>query len=166
MRIWIITDTHFDHKQMVQYCGRPENFTQKIKDNLLALVSPNDLLVHLGDVCIGNDKENNEWFKYIGCRTILVKGNHDKKSHEWYIQHGWDLCVDRFDLEMFGKKIAFTHMPVGWDGYFDMNIHGHFHNVNFRRYEEDLKKTLNGYHKLIALEYTNLQPVLLSNFIK
>lgn len=139
---------------------------EMIKSNLKSVVSKDDVLIHLGDVCIGSDKESNGFFGGLDCRTVLVRGNHDKKSHKWYMENGWDLACDRFDLDIFGKKIAFTHIPVGWDGYFDMNIHGHFHNANHRRYEEDMKKTLNGYHKLLAVEYTDYQPVNLEKFIK
>lgn len=81
------------------------------------------------------------------------------------MNNGWDLCVDRFDLQMFGKRICFTHIPVGWDGYFDINIHGHLHNANHRRYDSEIAKTLNGYHKLVALEYTNYKPLNLDKLI-
>lgn len=165
IKYWLITDTHFNHEVLKQYCGRPDDVDEIIKRNLMNYVKEGDVLIHLGDLCIGNDKANSEWFRNLKSRNILVRGNHDRKSHNWYMQNGWDLCVDRFDLEMFGKKIAFTHMPVGWDGYFDLNIHGHFHNANHRRYEADLKKVLNGYHKLLALEYTNYMPILLNKFI-
>lgn len=165
MKYWLTTDTHFGHKQMIDYCGRPDDFDKIIRRHLIEMVKPDDLLIHLGDVCIGNDRENNAFFRELGCRTVLVKGNHDGKSHTWYMDNGWTLCADRFDMEYGGKRIAFTHIPVGWDGYFDLNIHGHFHNANHRRYEEDLKKTLNGYHKLLALEYTDYKPVLLDKFL-
>ena len=164
MKYWLTTDTHFEHPALQQYCGRPENCDELVRKNIKDVIKEEDVLIHLGDVCIGNDKENNAFFGTLGCRTILVRGNHDGKSHHWYMQNGWTLCVDRFDLQMFGKKIAFTHIPVGWDGYFDMNIHGHFHNANHRRYEEDIKKILNGYHKLLALEYVDYKPVLLESF--
>lgn len=162
MKYWIITDTHFNHKQLIEY-GRPKDFEEKIKAYLIFLIKPEDVLIHLGDVCIGKDADSNQWFKaFLKCRTILVKGNHDNKSHNWYMNNGWDIACDRFDMKYGGKKIAFTHMPVGWDGYFDMNIHGHLHDTNSKRNAEF---DLNGYNKLLALEHTNYQPVNLTKFI-
>lgn len=162
MNIWITTDTHFSHKALVEY-GRPKDFELKIKKALKNCVKPDDLLVHLGDVCIGNDAENNNWFKKeLGCKTYLIRGNHDTKSINWYLNNGWDVVADRLDIEMFGKRICFTHMPVAWDGYFDINYHGHFHDTDHRRNEPDFNKILCGYNKLISLEKTNYQPVKLS----
>jgi len=165
MKIWIITDTHFNHNILVQY-GRPSNFEQVIKINLEKEVKEDDILIHLGDICIGKDKENSNWFKdNLKCKTWLIKGNHDNKSNNWYLNNGWDVVVDRMDFKFNGKRICFTHIPVSWDGYFDLNIHGHLHDTDIRRHKDDITK-LNGYNKLIAIEYTNYKPVLLKTLIK
>ena len=165
MKYWIITDTHFNHKKMQEYCGRPENVEELIKKNLSELVRDGDILIHLGDVCIGGDNESNNWFKTLKSRNILVRGNHDSKSHHWYMHNGWDLCVDRFDLKMFGERIAFTHVPIVWDENYSMNIHGHFHNSKHRMHEERLQKIANEFHKLLAIENTEYKPVLLEKFV-
>jgi len=161
MKIFITTDTHFDHKLLIEY-GRPADFENKIKKNLKQMVGKDDLLIHLGDVCIGNDVENNNWFKKeLGCKTYLIRGNHDGKSFNWYFNNGWDVVADRIDMEMFGKKMCFTHLPVAWDGYFDINYHGHFHDTDHRRNEPEFNNVLSGYNKLVSLERTNYQPILL-----
>jgi len=162
MKIWLTTDTHFSHEALVAF-GRPEDFECKIKNALRRNVKPGDLLIHLGDICIGADSENSNWFKEeLGCRTILVKGNHDRKTIHWYLNNGWDAVVDRFQFEMFGKRIAFTHIPIAWDGSFDINIHGHMHDANGHHANIVTRK----FNKLLALEYTDYQPVLLKNFIQ
>ncbi|MBI5402500.1 MAG: metallophosphoesterase [Ignavibacteriae bacterium] len=155
------TDTHFNHKQLIQY-GRPQNFEEKIKKGLISIVKEDDLLIHLGDVCIGNDIESNNWFKEnLKCKTYLIRGNHDKKSTKFYLENGWDVVADRIDINMFGKKMCFTHFPIAWDGYFDINYHGHFHDTDHRRNEPGFNKILSGYNKLISLEYTNYQPIII-----
>jgi len=161
MKIWLTTDTHFSHTQLVEY-GRPINFEERIKKNLKAVVKPDDLLIHLGDVCIGNDVENNMWFKDIlGCKTYLVLGNHDKKSVKWYMEHGWDVVANRIDMTIGGKRTAFTHKPIAWDGYFDINYHGHFHDTDHRRFEPEFQKVLCAYNHLLSLENTDYKPLLL-----
>ena len=165
MNIWLTTDTHLGHKQLIEY-GRPADFEEKIKRGLINSVHREDLLIHLGDVCIGNDIENNNWFKQnLRCKTYLLKGNHDKKSIAWYMDNGWDVVAERLDIQMFGKRICFSHTPVAWDGYFDINIHGHFHNTDHRRFDQQFHKMLCGYNKLLALENANYQPINLKNFI-
>ncbi len=103
MKIWITTDTHFNHKQLIEY-GRPEDFEDKIKKGLLNNVKPEDLLIHLGDICIGNDIENSNWFKNnLSCKTYLIRGNHDNKSIKWYMENGWDAVADGWILRYLVK---------------------------------------------------------------
>ncbi|HBD94243.1 MAG TPA: hypothetical protein DC057_08735 [Spirochaetia bacterium] len=75
------------------------------------------------------------------------------------------MVCDQFQDKIFGKTIMFSHKPVVWNGEYDINIHGHFHNVNPNRHEKELVAIKNGYQKLLALEYTNYMPVTLEKFI-
>lgn len=47
--LWVITDTHFDHYNMVKTCGRLKNFTALICENWRKMVSPKNTIIHLGD---------------------------------------------------------------------------------------------------------------------
>jgi len=163
--IWLTTDTHFNHAKLIEY-GRPANYEDKIRKHLLTNITPTDILIHLGDVCLGNNVEHHNWFKEnLKCKTILIQGNHDSKSMSWYLDNGWDIAVRRLDIKYVGQQIAFTHRPIAWDGYFTMNIHGHFHDTDNRRQLEH-KDELNRYNRLLALEYTNYQPVLLKTLLE
>ncbi len=90
--------------------------------------------------------------------------------------HGWDWVGNSFSDTYFGKKILFSHTPLE-AGENDLMIHGHFHN-NLHRLlekqwvtpdeEERNKKdlaNLTSKHKLLAIEDTNYQPVLLESLI-
>jgi len=163
MNIWIISDTHFNHKQLIVY-GRPENFEKLIWSGLKQINS-NDVLIHLGDICIGNNVEVHYHLnRLLQCRKILVRGNHDRKSNTWYLEHGWAFVCDRLDMTAFGKKIVFTHIPIKAEN-FDINIHGHFHDTDHRKHEPQYNKILGGHSKLFSLEYTNYKPILLKKFI-
>ena len=83
-------------------------------------ISENDLLIHLGDICIGNNDFIHEVISDLGCRKVLVKGNHDSKSWSWYMEHGWDFVCDAFRLEYCGRIIMFSHVPQPWDGVWDV----------------------------------------------
>ena len=57
-RIFILTDSHFGHSKLSKYWKyRPEGFEDKILDNLDRMVGKDDLLIHLGDICIGDDED-------------------------------------------------------------------------------------------------------------
>ena len=165
MNIYVISDTHFNHTQkMIEYCGRPENFEDLLWKNL-EQIHDGDLLIHLGDVCIGNDAAVHGMLMGYKFKKFLVKGNHDRKSNTWYLQHGWDFVCEEFKDTLFGKNILFSHMPRVWDGVYDVNIHGHFHNSDHRRQEPDLFKIHNGYQKLYAPEYLDYKPIKLIDFL-
>jgi calcineurin-like phosphoesterase family protein len=80
MKILIITDTHFNHDVLIEKDYRPKNFVDKLYKNLYKNIAKDDLLIHLGDVCMGNDEEENTKFcLQINCKKWLVAGNHDTK---------------------------------------------------------------------------------------
>lgn len=186
MKIWLITDTHLGHEKMVDYCGRPANFTHLILQNL-SVVQENDILIHLGDICIGMDAHWHEMLSAnVKGRKWLVRGNHDNKSDAWYLEHGWDFVCSKFQGRFNGKNIMFSHAPQHFEeivetqfgaGSFDLNIHGHFHNTLHRlqegKYVVEGEKERNAVdlanitprHKLLAVEYTDYKPVSLDDFL-
>ena len=165
MKIWLITDTHFNHDKMVEFCDRPVNHTQLIGNNLLKQnLTQNDVLIHLGDICIGGDElVHNLYIKPLKCKKWLTLGNHDRKSQNWYLNHGWDWVGFNFTNTFFGKKILFSHIPLPDKDIFDFNIHGHFHNSN--HHVDDPSWIQSPKHKLLSIENEEYRPVLLEKFI-
>jgi len=156
--IYLITDTHLGHGKMVELCARPANFSEKIKHNLDQLKS-DDVLIHLGDV-FWNSKAHDEVFLNTKFKKWLCLGNHDKASTGWFMSHGWDFVGTRIDLDVFGHKIALSHKPIPDDGWFDFNIHGHYHNI---RVCCDRAPFLNEKHRLLSIEMSNYNPVRLDS---
>lgn len=165
--IWVITDTHLGHEKMVQFCGRPKNHSEIILKNLSKTLKTGDTLIHLGDVCLGDDIG---WHHHLaghipaGVKRILIKGNHDSKSSYWYQTHGWDFVLEQFTDTFYGKRITFSHIPI--PGINHMNIHGHFHN-NLHRMDDETKRWYDPVnHKLLEIESLGLRPVSLKSLIK
>ena len=129
MNYWIITDTHFGHENIKKYTGRPDGFEYSILKNTENIVKDGDVLIHLGDFSFGNDSYWHNLWRNIKGNKILIRGNHDKKSLTWYMENGWDMVVDEMLLNIYGKRILFSHKPISDRGYFDLNIHGHQHNT-------------------------------------
>ena len=163
-KTWLITDTHFGHDKMIEYCGRPEDFSHIILDSLCMNVYPGDILIHLGDICINNDDSWHTKLQNVttGVKRILVRGNHDHKSDSWYMSHGWDFVCESVTVKFMGKNILFSHAPLAI-GDHDLNIHGHFHNT---LHHEDMFEILTNKHLCLSIEETNYKPVLLETFIK
>ena len=165
MKIYLTTDTHLGHDRMTEYCGRVRGFESEILLHF-RVMPRNSILIHLGDICIGEDEK---WHSVLELSTmrckrrILVRGNHDHKSDQWYLDHGWDFVCEQFTNDYFGKKILFSHKPMIVPADVDFNIHGHFHNSTHRTPEfEDIYCEK---HLLLAIENTDLKPVSLEKFI-
>jgi len=133
MNYLITSDTHLGHSHKI--LNRPIGFENKILKKHIHAVNENDVLIHLGDFCIGKDAYWHELFmNKVKGKKWLIKGNHDKKSNTWYLSHGWDFVGNSIFLEVFGKTILFTHKPEpAWNH--EMNIHGHLHNDNHKDHE-------------------------------
>ncbi len=159
-RTWIIGDTHFGHDKMIDYCGRPEGHSELILDNLKKIES-GDSLIHLGDFCIGRDDFWHREFmdRLFNVKKVLVRGNHDKKSNNWYLRAGWSWVCEEFTGDYSGKRITFSHMPV--PKVKNINIHGHFHNSPLLRFEGMNKE----FGRLFCLENNKYEPVLLDSFL-
>lgn len=162
--IWIISDTHFNHAAMLTYCNRPVDFEKRIYKQL-RLLNKEDILIHLGDICMGKDQEmHDKYISTLNCRKILVKGNHDHKSNTWYLNNNWDFVCKTFRDKYFGKKILFSHKPMIDDGY-DLNIHGHFHNSGHHNNDSEFVEIKNNKQYCFAVEDMQYSPKTLSSII-
>lgn len=164
MSIFIISDTHFNHKKLSEIGERPEDFTEIIIDNWHNKVKETDTVIHLGDVILGQASQLPDIMLRLPGIKILVRGNHDEKP-SWFEKRGFALVVDSF----IRNHILFTHIPVTpIPNNILFNIHGYFHG-NTHRYED--LDDLNYYflnqnlYKEIIIEKT-LSPILLEEFLK
>lgn len=184
MKIWVVSDTHFNHNKLIEYEKRPANFNEIIIRNWNKTVSPNDLVIHLGDVILGRDSSLDTILSRLTGRKILARGNHDHKPMSWYIDKGFSFVCDYFIY----KNLAFSHAPLtplplqnnrqktgteNWEAReVELNIHGHFHRgihrgqkgMPDRYYDfEYFDKNRERYY-LIQIEDT-FRPVLLDNIL-
>ena len=152
MNYWIISDTHFGHEKLIEYSNRPVGFEKLILKRLVNAIKPDDIIIHLGDFCIGNDEI---WHRHImgfvtmTCKRLLIRGNHDKKTNTWYLNHGWDFVAESIKIKIYGYEILFSHRPQPIVGY-DLNVHGHLHNTDHHSYDPELKTNM---HILVMLEH-------------
>lgn len=123
---YIISDTHFGHKNIVKYCDRPEDHDNVMLKNWWRIVTIDDEVLHLGDLTF---KSNYVGFSQLPGHKYLMLGNHDHKSHDWYEDHGFTVVPKRMYYHHKDKVILFSHYPeTRLDIPWHINIHGHVHN--------------------------------------
>lgn len=167
-RFWLTTDTHFGHDKL-PFLGedpRPVDFERKLLDGYKEFIREDDILIHLGDFAF---KEHEGWahtfFNSVPCKVWLVKGNHDRRSDFWYLDHGFSAVSRTLTIKRFGYKVAFSHRPLKDSGNFDVNVHGHFHNNDHRFCEPYLLERLTPKHILLAVEWLDYKPISLEKLL-
>jgi calcineurin-like phosphoesterase family protein len=79
--MFFTADTHFNHANIIIYCGRPfadvEDMNEILIEKWNSRIGDRDTVYHLGDFAWG------EWEPILGRlrgRKILIPGGHDRKN--------------------------------------------------------------------------------------
>jgi len=158
-QIYVISDSHFGHENMVNWSLREKGFEEKIWKGLHALPS-NTILIHLGDLTMSSDYEVSQQMITIPYKKWLIRGNHDKHSISWYINNGWDCVCDEMIIDMFGNRILLSHIPQPKREGVTRNIHGHLHGGRSHGRPDFYDET---YHFEICPEVVGYLPVKLGS---
>jgi len=158
-KIWLISDTHFRHRRLIEKGFRPADFEARIEKNWNRLVNPLDVVIHLGDVIVGREEEIEGINDRLNGSKILVRGNHDNRSTTWYVDRGFAMVVDSMTL----GPCLLTHEPSEWRRDCRFNVCGHLHDDGHRSDEYDLVR---GFHKVFSLEREDYCPILITKFIQ
>jgi calcineurin-like phosphoesterase family protein len=162
--LFLVSDTHFGHQRELDF-GRPKGYEDRILKAVRNL-PPNSLLIHLGDICFGADAYWHDIIEALNCQKILVRGNHDHKSNNWYLTHGWDFVCNEFSGDYFGEKILFSHIPQLYDQKkYSVNVHGHLHDNRHRGSTEEFVFKGRSY-RLVSMEFLKYQPVKLETLLQ
>ena len=131
MKIFVTSDTHFGHKNIIKYCNRPfssiEEMDLAIESIWNALVDTQDVVFHLGDVTLSNSERYKNLLNRLNGRKILVVGNHDQKP---IIDLGcWKKVFKNFHFTYKGIKVHMRHIPWIKTNPNDLFLHGHCHGA-------------------------------------
>jgi calcineurin-like phosphoesterase family protein len=155
-RTWLVTDTHFNHQRMLKEQWRPADYQDRILKNWRRLVQPDDTVIHLGDVIIGQNGKLGEIVYSLPGIKVLVRGNHDQESDAWYRNRGFTWVCQG----MVYGGVYFSHTPaVSLPSGAELNVHGHLHDKTHHGTK------LPAHCKLLAMEHTDYCPVLFEDFI-
>lgn len=155
-KVFIISDTHFNHSKIIDYCNRPFKNVVEMNDFILSnwndSIEDNDIVYHLGDVYIGDVPS---FLFNLKGRKRLILGNHDNPKDQ--------ILQKIFEKIMLWRKwpeyaCILSHIPLhnsallpnnkySFKNY--VNIHGHIHNNESPSIE----------HINVCVEKTDYKPV-------
>ncbi|MGD9682620.1 MAG: metallophosphoesterase [Candidatus Obscuribacterales bacterium] len=161
--IWVISDTHFNHGNIIDYCSRPFKGIREMDEEMIArwnaVVKPQDKVYHLGDVYMGASKGYIEMvLSRLQGHKRLILGNHDNGKDQILQRYFQKIGIWRMFPE-FG--LLLTHVPVHESALFRgatgneknpkklRNIHGHIHQ----------NKSPSDDHKCVCVEQIDYTPI-------
>lgn len=115
--IWIISDTHFEDRELAAHYPRPA--TAEYIKLINSKVGKYDTLIHLGDVGDLAAAARLKGYK------ILIMGNHDqgKTNFTSIFQEAYSGPLQ------IAEKILLSHEPI--DETYAVNLHGHNHSGSY-----------------------------------
>ena len=137
---YFISDTHFNHKNIIKYTNRSDIFNENDVETMNKtminrwneIVKNNDIVYFLGDFGLGGESMFQQFLPQLNGKIRIILGNHDpKKDQEWYLDLGFDRVYDH-PIIIEGFYIL-SHRPIPYmtDKMPYVNIHGHTHNESY-----------------------------------
>lgn len=126
--IFFTSDTHFGHKNIIEYCSRPypggvEEMNEDLIKRWNEVVSRRSIIYHLGDFAFLGSTKYRELASRLNGRKILILGNHDIK----FPKEVWEEINYQKILKIDGISLILNHFPFkSWSG--GIQLHGHIHS--------------------------------------
>jgi calcineurin-like phosphoesterase family protein/2'-5' RNA ligase len=170
--VYLIGDTHFDHKNIIRHCHRPflsvGQMNRTIESNWNSTVGDNDVVCFLGDWSFGRRaRPAVYWKRRLRGNIVSIKGSHDGRHSGTRFQPFKELHIAEYDFLLI-------HIPnpkdrhqtpeqrqklENWQGWV---IHGHVHNNEMDKYPliNGEQKTINVSAELIGYRPVSLEYLL------
>lgn len=161
-KVWIWSDTHFFHKNIIEFSKRPYVDIPEMNEHLISnfnqCVDPNDVSIWVGDVGFKGTTFINELLDRCNGYKILVVGNHDfnKKNVR---KLNFDETHLLYTIQTSQLNLVITHYPLRDVPHQWFNIHGHLH-----AYPNPY--TGNPQHFNVCCELQDYRPIELSQLFK
>lgn len=152
--IWLISDTHFNHSNIIKYCDRPFKTVKEMDWEMVerwnSVVKPGDKVYHLGDVYMNASKGYiTNLLHHLNGRKRLILGNHDNGKDQNLHRYFEKILMWRMFPE-FG--LLLSHVPVHESSLSSKgltNVHGHTH----------INGSPEGPYKSVCVELINYTPI-------
>ncbi len=161
-KIFLISDLHFDHTNIIRYTNRPFQSTGEMNDALVhnwnSAVGDGDMVYFLGDLVFGRNRHPIDyWLEKLNGEILFIRGNHDTDD----ITKA-RVVEDRYLVNYMGCDFLLMHDPYrqpGWNGWI---IHGDKHNNDPVGYPHIHKpnKTIN-----VSAELVDYTPISLDEIL-
>lgn len=127
---WFISDTHFGHRAIIDYCKRPFSSVEEMDAEIISRwnesVRNNDEVFFLGDFGFGSVEYLSGICSRLNGFKVCVRGNHDR-SATCMKRIGFDLVVEAATIRIAGANVLLRHEPRSSAAPNALVMHGHVH---------------------------------------
>ena len=140
MRTFFTSDSHFGHDNIIRHCKRPcrehpfqdgAQMDRALIDAWNSVVSPRDVVYHLGDFSLRPAETVNGLLKKLHGIKHLIVGNHDRVDEISGCRlQGWASMREMAKISVDGQSVFLCHYPMReWPGMWQGTVHlyGHVH---------------------------------------
>ena len=159
--LYFLSDTHFNHANIIKYSKRPFKSVEEMNHfmlmNWIDSVTKDDEVIFVGDFAMG--RYESLLHDVLKCRTVFIRGNHDKKFKPNGIQLHDNMTVTAEDGTPFYVVHEPEHVPRGYRGWV---IHGHHHNNYPQMYPffNPIQKTINVSVDMIGYRLVSMEDIM------
>ncbi len=158
-QVWVWSDLHFGHENIIDFSNRPYPNTYYMNECLIEnfrdYVGPDDISIWVGDVAFLQDTETNKLLDRCPGYKILVVGNHDFNKGKLRKLNFEEICILKH-ITLYGIDYVFTHYPMENLPKPYINVHGHIHVGGHRPDPTNLQ------HINVNCEFHNYKPITLT----
>lgn len=149
--IWVISDTHFGHTNILEYANRPfqnvDDMNEYMVERWNSVVKEGDKVYHLGDVYF----KDASMLSQLNGKKRLILGNHDDGRDKKLLAVFQKILSYRM-MPQFG--LIFSHIPIHEksllrSGQECVNVHGHIHE----------KPQISPRHRNVCVEELDYTPI-------
>jgi calcineurin-like phosphoesterase family protein len=117
MKNYFTSDTHFFHRNIIDYCQRPYadeiEMNKALVENWNSIITPADDVYHLGDFAFGDMHGVDSIMNQLNFRHLyFIKGNHDRPFCNW-------LSDNRYGNSSIAKRVSL------FNGFVETKIEGY-----------------------------------------
>lgn len=169
MSIFFTSDTHFSHKNIIEYENRPFSGIEEMDAYMIwrwnEKVKPTDSVYILGDFIFGKGADANKILRKLNGNKHLIKGNHDHFLKDGNFNKSlFNWVKDYYVLKYNKMKFILFHYPIQvWDcqHYGAIHLYGHIHsNQGEHVMEYDLPNSYN-----VGVDVNGYEPVSMEEIL-
>ena len=161
-KLYLTGDMHFGHTNIIKYENRPFSSAAEMDATIIknwnSVVSKNDTVIVVGDVSFYNKEKTAEIVQQLYGKKILIKGNHDQRNNQWWVDVGFDE-VSNYPI-IYKEWFVIQHEPPTYmnDATPYFYIYGHVHGT-------DMYKTITKQSACVCVERWDYTPVELQKIM-